>query len=73
MGAQSKRRTHHDVVEGGRARIDQELASFGRLNDAAQISGIDLLDNNAGRFAEKVACTGEITVATRHMMSLASK
>jgi hypothetical protein len=73
MGAQSQSRTHDDVVQNSGARIDQEMAAFGCLDNASQIAGIDLLNHHPGSFAEKVTCTDRITVTTSHVMALTNE
>jgi hypothetical protein len=56
-----------------RAGIDEELTAFRCLHDALQTSSIDLLDHDLGILSEKVVRTDRITVATRHVMALASE
>ncbi len=64
---------HHDVVEDSRTGIDEQLAPCGCLDDTAEISGIDLLNDDGGFRAEKVSRTDRITVATRDVVPLTSE
>src|SRR5262249_1585006 len=48
-----QRRAHHDLVEDGGRRIDDELAPAPRSHDPAQVSRIDRLDLDLALLAEE--------------------
>ena len=73
MRTQSQGCAHHNVIEDGRTGIDEQLAPCGCLDDTAEITGIDLLNDDGGVCAEKVSRTDRITVATRDVVPLTSE
>ncbi len=73
MRPQSQGSTHDDVVEDGRTRINEQLATLDCLDNTVEISRVDLLNYDGGFRAEKVTRTNRITVATGDVMPLTSE
>jgi|SRR5579859_18162 len=71
MRAKTKRGAKNDFVEYGRAGIDDELAAFCGLDDAAQVAGIHFFDGNGAFFAEEATGAGQVAVAAPDGVALA--
>src|SRR2546423_4539883 len=66
--AQSQSGAHDDLVKNGSGGIDEELASAGGTNDAAQIAGVDLGDGDGAPGTQKAARALEIAVPAPYGM-----
>ena len=73
MCSQPQCGSHDDIIKDWWTGIDEELATFGCLENAAQVTSIDPMDDDSRFFTEKVASPGRITITTRHPMALANK
>ena len=73
MGAEPQRGAQDNLVQDGRAAVDDQMTAPRRLHDAPQVARVHLPDRDSRLLSQEAARAIRVPVAARNVVTLADQ